>query len=65
MERRVTMKRVLVFFLVVVMLVSLSLVVSCQKKEETGVSGEDLISDYTANDATEALVQSVQDWIES
>ena len=34
------MKRVLVFFLGVVMLVSLSLVVSCQKKEETGVSGE-------------------------
>ncbi len=34
------MKRIMVFFLGAVMLVSLSLVVSCQKKEETGVSGE-------------------------
>ena len=34
------MKRVLVFFLGAVMLVSLSLVVSCQKKEETGAEGE-------------------------
>ena len=34
------MKRVLVFFLSAVMLVSLSLVVSCQKKEETGVTEE-------------------------
>lgn len=34
------MKRVLVFFLGAVMLVSLSLVVSCQKKEETGVTEE-------------------------
>jgi hypothetical protein len=40
MERRVTMKKVLVLFLGAMMLVSLSLVVSCQKKEETGVSGE-------------------------
>jgi hypothetical protein len=39
-ERRVTMKRVLVFMLGAVMIVSLSLVVSCQKKEETGVSEE-------------------------
>ncbi len=34
------MKRVLVFFLSALMLVSLSLVVSCQKKEETGGAGE-------------------------
>ena len=34
------MKRVLVLFLGAMMLVSLSLVVSCQKQEETGVSEE-------------------------
>ena len=34
------MKRVLVLFLGAMMLVSLSLVVSCQKQEETEVSGE-------------------------
>lgn len=28
-------------------------------------NGEDLISDYTANETTEALVAPIQDWIES
>jgi len=40
------MKRVLVFFLGAVMLVSLSLVVSCQKKEETGISEEKPAAGY-------------------